>query len=99
MIIHLQPLPLFRLEDLQKYLTTAPRFLLWSFLALTLTFSNHEFYGGRVSEAIEFYTQSAHDTVIKLAAEGVTRLEVTQSMCLLALRYVEGECGGISLYI
>ena len=89
--VHLQPLPLFNLEGLQARLMASPQFLLWSFLALTLTFSSHEFYRGSESEAIKFYARSAADTVMRLAAEGIPRLEILQSLCLLAFRDIKGK--------
>lgn len=89
--IHLQPLPLFSLTDIEESLTNAPEFLLWSFLALTLTFSSHEFYHGLEKEAIQFYANYAEEKIMKLALEGTTEEAVVQSLCLLALRYIKGK--------
>lgn len=89
--IHLQPLPLLALDGLAEYLTRAPRFLRWSFLALTLSFSCPNFYLGKEAEAIEFYTRSAQEATNGLAAEGLSTVELTQSLCLLALGYIKGR--------
>ncbi|PWY93101.1 hypothetical protein BO94DRAFT_359431 [Aspergillus sclerotioniger CBS 115572] len=87
--LHLQPLPLFNIDTLRTHLTRAPEFLLWSFLALALTFSSHEFYQNKESEARKFYTQSAEEAVLKMAIEDIPRVEVIQSLCLLALRHIK----------
>lgn len=89
--IHLQPLPLLRLDDLAEYLARAPQFIRWSFLALTLSFSSHQFYLGKEAEAIEFYTRSAEETTNRLAVEGSSSVEITQSLCLLALSYIKSK--------
>lgn len=89
-VLHLQPLPLFDMDTLQSDLAKAPEFLLWSFLALILSFSGHEFYHGRESDARNFYSQSAEQAVVKMAVEGIPRVEVLQSLCLLALRHIKG---------
>ncbi|KAI2882760.1 transcriptional regulator family: Fungal Specific TF [Aspergillus niger] len=88
-VLHLQPLPLFDMDTLQSDLAKAPEFLLWSFLALILSFSGHEFYHGRESDARNFYSQSAEQAVVKMAVEGIPRVEVLQSLCLLALRHIK----------
>ncbi|KAF9877467.1 hypothetical protein CkaCkLH20_05167 [Colletotrichum karsti] len=87
-MIHQQPLPLFRTADLSDYLGSSPRHLLDSFLALTLSFKAHVDGETNQSNAIEHYVRSAEDTVKKLACQGVPRLDVVQSLCLLALRDV-----------
>ncbi|OJZ85095.1 hypothetical protein ASPFODRAFT_164805 [Aspergillus luchuensis CBS 106.47] len=88
-VLHLQPLPLFDMHTLQSALAKAPDFLLWSFLTLILPFSGHEFYHGREIEARKFYSQSAEQAVVKMAIEGVSQVEVLQSLCLLALRHIK----------
>ncbi|KAL2107130.1 hypothetical protein VUR80DRAFT_5657 [Thermomyces stellatus] len=90
-MIHLQPLPLFRLRDLSHHLASSPRFLLHSFLALTLSFRSHTAYHDRQAEVAESYARSGQDTVRKLAFQGVSTLEVIQSLCLLALRDILGN--------
>lgn len=84
-------MPLFELEGLQEYLRSSPQFLLWSFLGLTLSMSSHEYYKGQELEAIGLYTRSAEDILMKLAADGIQRIEVIQASCLLALIHVEGK--------
>ncbi|KAM0345061.1 hypothetical protein ACHAPU_006947 [Fusarium lateritium] len=83
--LHLQPLQLFKLGDLKDYLSTSPQFLLYSFLALTVRHSTHDFYRGQEAAAVEFYANSAHQTVISLASQGVARIEVVQALCMLVL--------------
>ncbi|GKZ57639.1 hypothetical protein AnigIFM49718_002963 [Aspergillus niger] len=77
------------MDTLQSDLAKAPEFLLWSFLALILPFSGHEFYHGRELDARNFYAQSAEQVVVKMAVEGIPRVEVLQSLCLLALRHIK----------
>ncbi|PWY72274.1 hypothetical protein BO70DRAFT_389351 [Aspergillus heteromorphus CBS 117.55] len=77
-----------RLDALPSFLEKAPEFLTLSFLALTLSFSGHEFFHAGESDARESYIRSAEDTVWKMAAEGVPKIEVVQSLCLLALTHL-----------
>ena len=93
--IHLQPLPLFNLDGLRDRLVTSSRFLLYSFLALSLNFGSHEFYRGREQEAIELYTRSAEDATMKLAVEGISKIEVIESLCILALKDLIGKAMGL----
>ena len=86
--IHLQPLPLFDTGALLDHLTTSPRYLLWSFMAVVLHFDSHPFYSGHEAEAITFYTRSANELVTKLVADGMAKAEVLQATCLLALRHI-----------
>ena len=90
--LHLQPLPLFNSEDIQKWLTASPKFLLWSFLALTLNFSSHDFYPkDKESDFSTLYTRSAEESLLSLAVEGTPRVEVVQALCLLAVRHIAGK--------
>lgn len=89
--VHFQPLPLFRVENVTDQLLSGPRFLLWSFLALMLTICSHEFYKHSELLAKEFYTRSSEDTVMRLAAEGVQRPEITRSLCLIALKQIKSR--------
>lgn len=91
LVIHFQPLPLLRLDRLVERLGHGPPFLRWSFLALTLSFSSHPFYANKESEAIEFYTRSAGDLTNRLAADGLTSLDLTQSLCLQVLGHLKGR--------
>ncbi|KAF7591893.1 hypothetical protein BBP40_000940 [Aspergillus hancockii] len=84
--IHLQPLPLFNLGGLRARLAASPQFLRWSFLALTLSLSSHDFYRNRESDAGQLYARCAEDSVMRLAAEGSSKLDVIVSSCILALR-------------
>lgn len=89
--LHFQPLQLFRLVGLRDHLLTSPQFLRWSFLALTLHFSSHEFYSGCEAEAIEFYGTSSRQEATGLALQGIPRLEVLQALSLLVLVDVAGK--------
>ncbi|OQV05766.1 Fungal Zn2-Cys6 binuclear cluster domain-containing protein [Cladophialophora immunda] len=89
--IHLQPLPLLNPEDLRTIIDNSPQYLRWSFLALTVSFSNHDFYKGKSSEAIKLYSRSAADTVMKLAAGGNSRVDILQSLCLLAFKDIKAH--------
>ncbi|KAF4993081.1 hypothetical protein FGRMN_6696 [Fusarium graminum] len=89
--LHLQPLQLFKLDDLQDHLSTSSQFFLYSFLALTVRHSAHDFYKGREAAAVDFYANSAHQTVISLASQGVTRIEVVQALCMLVLVDIAGR--------
>lgn len=89
---HLQPLPLFSLDYLQTRLISAPEYLLNSFLALTVPFSDHEFYSGdKKATAIRLYTRSAENLVMSLAFDGAPRLEAEQCLCLLAMNNMLGQ--------
>ncbi|KAF5698054.1 C6 transcription factor [Fusarium globosum] len=89
--IHLQPLPLFRLDRLEEQLLKGPHFLLWSFMALTLMLSTHPFYDGQRTVATDFYTRKAEEVVSNLASEGDKSPEVTQSLCLIALKHLNNQ--------
>lgn len=89
--IHLRPLPLFNLEGLRDRLANSPRFLLHSFLALSLNFGSHGFFRGREQEAVQFYTRSAQDGTMELAVEGISKVEVIESLCLLAVKDLIGK--------
>lgn len=83
--IYFQPLPLFDPKRLQLKTGTLPQYLRWSFLALSLHYTSHNFYYGLEAKAIEYYTTSARSVVVDMAAEGLVKLEVMQALCLLAL--------------
>ncbi|KAF9891514.1 hypothetical protein FE257_003981 [Aspergillus nanangensis] len=80
-----QPLPLFNIDSLSIEAAYLPQFLLRSFLAITVVFTEHRFYGSSKAEAIEFYTRTAREAVIHLATEGHISLHVLQALCLLTL--------------
>ncbi|SCO84176.1 uncharacterized protein FRV6_08303 [Fusarium oxysporum] len=83
--IYFQPLPLFEPKRFQLKTGTLPQYLRWSFLALSLHYTSHNFYYGLEAKAIEYYTTSARSVVVDMAAEGLVKLEVMQALCLLAL--------------
>ncbi|EWG42620.1 hypothetical protein FVEG_15465 [Fusarium verticillioides 7600] len=89
--IHLQPLPLFTLDRLEEQLLDGPHFLLWSFIALGLMLSTHPFYDGQRTVARDFYTRKAEEAVNILSYEGDISPEVTQSLCLIALKYLNNQ--------
>ncbi|CAG7558255.1 unnamed protein product [Fusarium equiseti] len=82
---HLQPLQLFKLPNLKRYLASAPRFLFESFLALTVRYSTHDFYQSQELQAVEHYASSAQQAVTSIASQGIPKLEVIQALCLLGL--------------
>ncbi|KAJ4263537.1 hypothetical protein NW762_006356 [Fusarium torreyae] len=67
--LHLQPLPLFRLDKLEERLIDGPTFLLWSLMALALMLSTHPFYEGQRTFAGDYYTRKAEEVVSILASE------------------------------
>ncbi|CVK99047.1 uncharacterized protein FPRN_03862 [Fusarium proliferatum] len=83
--LYFQPVPLFDPKRLQLKIGTLPQYLRWSFLALSLHYTSHNFYYGLEGKAIEYYTTSARSVVVDMAAEGLVQLEVMQALCLLAL--------------
>lgn len=89
--LHLQPLQLFKLAGLRDHLLASSQFLRWSFLALLLHFSSHDFYSGQEAEATAFYTTSSRQEVTSLASQGIPRLEVVQALSLLVLVDVAGK--------
>ncbi|KAF5632034.1 C6 transcription factor [Fusarium sp. NRRL 52700] len=89
--IHLQPLPLFKLDRLEEQLLDGPHFLLWSFMALTLMLSTHTFYDDQTTFARDFYTRKAEEVVGVLASEGNVSPEVTQALCLIALKHLNNQ--------
>ncbi|KAK2468983.1 hypothetical protein H9L39_19420 [Fusarium oxysporum f. sp. albedinis] len=86
--LHIQPLPLFNIGTLREVLANAQPYLVWSFLALVLPLSSPEFPGHPDPETVALDTQSAKSTVMRMAADGIPRLDVVQSLCLLALKDV-----------
>ena len=52
---------------------------------MSLHYTSHKFYYGLEAKAIEYYTTSARSVVVDMAAEGLVKLEVMQTLCLLAL--------------
>lgn len=89
--VHLQPLPLFDEDQLRGEITEqrGRKYLLHAFCALTLAFSDHELYGDKRSELVAGFAESARHMVLPLAAEGSSRLDVLQTLCLLALTEIK----------
>ncbi|WKT53165.1 Zn(2)-C6 fungal-type DNA-binding domain [Fusarium oxysporum f. sp. vasinfectum] len=83
--LHLQPLQLFNISELKDTLTSAPQYLLYSFLALTVRYSAHDFFNGKQVKAVELYGSSAQQEVAILASQGIPKLEIVQALCLLVL--------------
>ncbi|KAI1055316.1 hypothetical protein LB505_009480 [Fusarium chuoi] len=90
--LHLQPLQLFNISELKDTLTLAPRYLLYSFLALTVRYSTHDFFNGKQAKAVELYGSSAQQEIAILASQGIPKLEIVQALCLLVLVDVAGKC-------
>lgn len=89
----MQPLPLFDIDNLPDDVAYFPEFLLHAFMAITLPFLEHSFYGNRKSTAIDFYVGSARKATIGLASKGIiSSLNTLQSICLLTLVDIAGEC-------
>ncbi|KAF5254853.1 hypothetical protein FOXYS1_14343 [Fusarium oxysporum] len=86
--LHIQPLPLFNIGTLREVLANAQLYLVWSLLALVLPLSSPEFPGHPDPETVALDTQSANSTVMRMAADGIPRFDVVQSLCLLALKDV-----------
>ncbi|WKT53899.1 Zn(2)-C6 fungal-type DNA-binding domain [Fusarium oxysporum f. sp. vasinfectum] len=86
--LHFQPLPLFDPRTLHEVLVNAQPYLFWSFLALVSPLSDPGSPGHAEPETLLFYRQSAESAVMKAAADGVPRLDIVQSLCLLALKDV-----------
>lgn len=89
--LHLQPLQLFSISELKDTLASAPRYLLYSFLALTVRYSTNEFFNGKQAKAVELYGSSAQQEVAILASQGMPKLEIVQALCLLVLVDVAGN--------
>jgi hypothetical protein len=85
-----RPLPLFATDNLRTCLASSAAFLRWSFLALVLLFSSHPLYNGKEAENAEYYANSAYDAITPLTTEGVAKIEIVQSLCMLALRDLKG---------
>ena len=89
--LHAQPLSIFDVDTLAAQAANFPPFLLRSFLAITMLFSDHAFFGVAKEEAIDFYVRSARGTALYLATEGNSSVETLQSLCLLTLSDLAGR--------
>ncbi|RYC86157.1 hypothetical protein BFJ63_vAg10933 [Fusarium oxysporum f. sp. narcissi] len=97
--LHIQPLPLFNIGTLREVLANAQLYLVWSLLALVLPLSSPEFPGHPDPETVALDTQSANSTVMRMAADGIPRFDVVQSLCLLALKDVMEDSRAPSKYV
>lgn len=91
--MHLQPLPLFDLVTLEMRLSNAPKYFIYSFLALMLEFTTHEYFQNEHAEASSYYSRSAATIIQSLAAEGKHQVEIAQALCMMALRDIVGKWG------
>ncbi|UPK99703.1 hypothetical protein LCI18_010638 [Fusarium solani-melongenae] len=89
--LHLQPLPLLCLQNLAPQLLTGPRFLLWAFMALMMNLSTHEFYEDNELTSKNLYARLAEDATMQLVFEGVPTVELTQALCLVALKHIRTQ--------
>ncbi|OQV07892.1 Fungal specific transcription factor domain-containing protein [Cladophialophora immunda] len=80
-----QPLPLFDIKSLPSSAPQFSRGLLRSFLALTVRYSNIDFFRNARTRAVEFYKNSASEILFAGAAEPTGDLEALQAFCLLCL--------------
>ncbi|KAF5630021.1 hypothetical protein F52700_7378 [Fusarium sp. NRRL 52700] len=78
--MHLQPLPLFDLATLKERLRNAPTYFVYSFVALMLEFTTHEYFRNQHAEASSYYSRSAATTVQQLAVEGKHHAEIVQAL-------------------
>jgi hypothetical protein len=74
---------------LKDELLSSPRYLLHSFLALTLSLKSHVYYPDSAI-AVEHYTRSAEAMTRILSVQGVARLEVIEALCLQTLTALAG---------
>jgi hypothetical protein len=85
--IHLQPLPLLDAEDLEQLtMMRSQNYLLDSFCALTILFSEQGYYGEQELTFARERADSARDVVNSLALEASSQPSVLQALCLLALQ-------------
>ncbi|CAH0048535.1 unnamed protein product, partial [Clonostachys solani] len=88
--VYFQPLPLFCLQTLQNELDESPRYLLWSFVALCLHYTSHDYFT-RPREAVEYYRQLSQKAVNEEVDKGVTSTQVLQTLCCLSLCDIIGK--------
>lgn len=65
--------------------------LLRSFLALTVKYSDDEFFKDSKTVAVEFYMQSSRELVFAQLGDPSASVDLLQACCLLALYDVAGE--------
>ncbi|KIW95567.1 uncharacterized protein Z519_04152 [Cladophialophora bantiana CBS 173.52] len=84
-----QPLPLFEIKSLPLSVQKFSRGLLRSFLAVTVRYSDSDFFRGSQSRAVEFYKNSASEILFAQAAEPTADVDALQAFCLLCLSEIE----------
>lgn len=89
-LLHLQPLPLFPETDLLKRIGTASRHLVCSFLSLTFQIKSPTTRLPQLNDEAHRYMLSAEAETKRLASDGEARVDIVQSLCLLALRDLLG---------
>ncbi|XEV01255.1 hypothetical protein FSHL1_006542 [Fusarium sambucinum] len=85
-MVHMQPIPLFRPNELLDYLKSSSRHLRYSFLALGLSLKAQTAQFPTQFDLIDNYARCARAEVHDLASQGISKLQVVQSLCLLTLR-------------
>ena len=85
-----QTVSLFNLETLQYRLDNSGSVLMWSFLAMTVRYSDDPFYSGLRQRAVDYYARTARDMLFAQIAQSNGSLEVLQALCLLCLSDIAG---------
>lgn len=88
---HMQPLWLFDREELSPVQDCREE-TLFSLLALSLCHSRHPFFRGRSDELSQQYAQAARERIMWRIVEGKVLLSTIQSLCMLALANLQGQC-------
>lgn len=89
--IHFQPFPLFDIALLPSQWPQWPPYLLHSFLAASLTFTDTSFHENMKSFSTDRFINLARMMAVPLAAEGIPSLPVLQSLCLLTICDIAGR--------
>ncbi|CAH0043017.1 unnamed protein product [Clonostachys rhizophaga] len=88
--IHFQPLPLYNPSTLYDDLEFLPPLLRLAFAAITFKFADNPLYRGWEGPVGDVYLKRCRENVMELALDGVSKLEVLQALCLLALCEIKG---------
>jgi len=86
-----QPLQLLDVERLSLGNADVARHLLFSFLSLTVRFSEHEFFRGVRSQAVDYYMNSATALLSSQVAVAMGSLDVLQALCLVSFGQIIGK--------
>ncbi len=84
-------LPIISPEIIETEIHTCQSYLRWSFLALSLRLSNHPYYFGAETEALNFYRNSAQQAVDEFGEGDPPPVCVIQSLIFLALGDIYGK--------